>query len=130
MTRNITSVTAYIACTVLLSACAGAWWGTSVPAPTTFNESAGIAVSGVTAAARTVRTLCGNTLPGGPCVDSSLITTTERDRAKLILQQTLNDVNFARRIYETGDADTALGRLQLAQTALAEIEKLLRERSQ
>lgn len=77
-----------------------------------------------------VRTLCGNTVPNGPCDPLSPLKTSDKDRIKSQLQDAQDALVDANRALAVADAVEADNDLARATAILTVIQAILTERSQ
>jgi len=91
------------------------------PRPEIDSVSDGIAVTAadVETAAQTVKRLCLNTEPGGPCADGATISTEQKESLKNGLQDVLDGLSIANLAVATDDEAAARGRLARTQAILA-----------
>lgn len=94
----------------------------------TFNDISGAISKGISLTANQVRLECGNVEVGGPCVETSLITTEDRDAVQGFLRKALEARETARAAWVAGDTEQAYERLRAAQALLDTVEKYLAER--
>ncbi len=96
----------------LLSGCA-----TRPPIKST-SDAIAVSAADIKTLAGTVKTLCGNTTPGGPCAPGALIDGEDRDRFKQHLQRANDMISAASVLLEEGHFNEAQGRLALADSIL------------
>lgn len=82
----------------------------------------------VTTIAQTVKDECGNTVPDGPCVSTSLIGTAEKNNIKTTLQSTGESLDLASVALVRGDNENAANRLQAAQEIIRRLQQMLEAR--
>ena len=92
------------------------------------NEVIGYGAMGVTTAAELITRECGNTVPGGDCLTTSKITTTEKNEMKIRLQQTQVYLSESARYARMGDNGSSQTALEHADAILAAIEAILIQR--
>ena len=83
----------------------------------------------VKTAAEIVQRECGNTVPDGPCLATSRITTTEKNEFKIRLQSAQDLLVDAAQLDSIGRGDEAATKLETADAILAALEQILRQRS-
>lgn len=95
--------------------------GCGVQRPQIDSISDGIAVTAadVETAAQTVKSLCRNERPGGPCASGALISTATKERLKSRLQSVLDGLSMANRALATDDTLVAQDRLARTEALLA-----------
>ncbi len=98
-----------------------AFSGCGVQRPQVDSIADGIAVTAadVETAAQTVKSLCRNTQPGGPCADGALISTEQKESLKNGLQDVLDGLSVANLALATNDYGEATDRLARTQAILA-----------
>ena len=82
----------------------------------------------ITSIAETVREECGNTVPDGDCLPTSLITTDEKNGIKADLLRAAETLDLAEIARIRGDADTAANRIDAARLLLSQVRQYLEER--
>jgi len=110
----VMGVLALILATLMLSGCA-------VQRPQVDSIADGIAVtaSDVETAAQTVKRLCRNTEPGGPCADDALISTEQKESLENGLQDVLDGLSIANLALATNDNIGAMDGLAQTDAILA-----------
>lgn len=93
--------------------------------PYNLMDSIGVANIGLAGLANTALSACGNTEPGGPCVEGALIKRSDVDTIKRQLESAGVLLDAAT---VDGNPATAMAGLQSAQKVLIAVEKILRER--
>lgn len=95
--------------------------GCGLQRPNVDSISDGIAVTAadVETAAQTVKRLCRNERPGGPCANSALISTGQKESLKNGLQDVLDGLSIANLAVATGDGVGARSGLARTQAILA-----------
>jgi len=88
--------------------------GCVTPRPKIDSIADGIAVTAadIETAAQTVKSLCRNTEPGGPCAADALISTDTKERLKNQLQEMLNALTVANLALSAADTSQAQTKLQ------------------
>lgn len=92
---------------------------------TNLGNAIGAAYLTIQTTADAIQAECQNITAGGPCVNSSAISTDEKNRFKGMLSSALNDVDSAARLYRAGEAAQAGSRFDIASGVLREIENEL-----
>ena len=92
------------------------------------NNAIGGGALTVATAANLITAECGNTVPDGPCVPTSAISTTEKQGFKEDLQKAQVALQEAAALNRLGKAAQAQGKLAQADAILSAIERILIER--
>lgn len=111
----------YLIFAVLLAGCAGSFQ------PRNFSEAVALADSTISSAAVLVHKLCGNTVPGGPCTDDSLIDTDEKEAYAEDLRGAARDVDTMKAVWRAG-GDGDWRSLEVIQSRLDHLLSVLRQR--
>lgn len=82
----------------------------------------------ITSIAETVLEECGNTVPDGECLPTSLITTEEKSGIKADLRTVAEMLDLAEISRLRGDIDGSAARIETARNLLAYVEQFLRSR--
>jgi hypothetical protein len=106
--------------------------GCVTPRPQTDNVADAILVTSadIESAAQTVKTLCGNLEPGGPCMPGAAISTETKESLKIRLQEAQNAVVLADRLLENGLPIDAASKLALAESIIIILQAELARRAQ
>lgn len=102
-----------LAC-LMLSGC-----GTQRPQIDSLSDAIVVTAADVETAAQTVKSLCRNERPGGPCAPGALISTNTKERLKSALQSVLDGLSTANVALAAGDSIDAGDRLARTQALLA-----------
>lgn len=92
---------------------------------TNLSNGIGAAYVSIETMAETIQMECGNAVPGGPCVSTSMLDRGDVDSMKVDLQRAKDAVDDANRIYNSGDSQAAVGQLEAAQAVLASLRAAL-----
>jgi len=95
---------------------------------TSTNKVLGYGAVGVTNTAELITRECGNTVPNGPCLSTSRITTAEKQEFKTRLQAAQNALNEAARFSRQGMDAAGSDALAKADAILAALELILTQR--
>ena len=93
-----------------------------------FNNALGAAYLAVATVADATADECGNLAPGAPCSDTSLITSSDRDRIRSHLVEADRWLDEAKALKDRGLGEEATSALYQAQLVLDAAEQILMER--
>lgn len=89
------------------------------------SDSIGGAYVSIETLADTIQMECGNVVPGGPCRATSMLDRGDVDSMKVDLQRAKDTVDEANRIYNTGNVEGAMSKLEVTQAILASLRTAL-----
>jgi hypothetical protein len=89
-----------------------------------------VASADIESSAQTVKALCGNLSPGGPCAEGAPISTDTKERLKSQLQQAQDSVVVANRLLAAGQGADAADNLAVAEAIIVALKAELARRAQ
>jgi len=119
-TPSIVGVASLLIAALVLSGCQ-----TPRPKIDSIGDAIVVTAADIETVAQTVRELCGNTAPDGPCLASAVIDTGKKNQLKDTLSRALASLRLANQAYEADEAVEAEDRLTRAQLLLTLIREEL-----